>query len=308
MRLICPNCDAQYDVPDSVIPTDGRDVQCSSCGTTWFQHHPDNAPEEGSEASTDTSQNSSKFDHSPIETDKDQTDKEEQSASVPADEQADDAAPAAEAEDSSDEAPQETPVSQPQPRKLDSSVQAILKAEADRETDAREHENLETQPELGLDEAVIQETPRERESRERVARMREENIVEGAVAAGAAAIATTDAGSRRDLLPDIEEINSTLRSSNDRKDTPVQAAEEESEHQAKKRTGGFRRGFVAVVAIAAIAVLVYTYAPQIAQNIPQADAALNSYVAQVDAARVWLDAQLVVLLTWLDKTAAATSQ
>ncbi|MGJ5621471.1 zinc-ribbon domain-containing protein, partial [Sulfitobacter sp. MF3-043] len=37
MRLICPNCDAQYEV----MPTDGRDVQCSNCGQTWFQHHPD---------------------------------------------------------------------------------------------------------------------------------------------------------------------------------------------------------------------------------------------------------------------------
>jgi len=37
MRLICPNCDAQYEVPDNVIPDAGRDVQCSDCGNTWFQ-------------------------------------------------------------------------------------------------------------------------------------------------------------------------------------------------------------------------------------------------------------------------------
>lgn len=37
MRLICPNCDAQYEVDDSVIPEGGRDVQCSSCGHSWFQ-------------------------------------------------------------------------------------------------------------------------------------------------------------------------------------------------------------------------------------------------------------------------------
>ena len=37
MRLICPNCDAQYEVPDNVIPAEGRDVQCSDCGNTWFQ-------------------------------------------------------------------------------------------------------------------------------------------------------------------------------------------------------------------------------------------------------------------------------
>ncbi|WP_296422582.1 zinc-ribbon domain-containing protein [Yoonia sp.] len=37
MRLICPNCNAQYDVADDVIPEGGRDVQCSSCTHTWFQ-------------------------------------------------------------------------------------------------------------------------------------------------------------------------------------------------------------------------------------------------------------------------------
>ncbi|MEM9855677.1 MAG: zinc-ribbon domain-containing protein, partial [Pseudomonadota bacterium] len=36
MRLQCPNCDATYEVPDSVIPPEGRDVQCSNCGTAWF--------------------------------------------------------------------------------------------------------------------------------------------------------------------------------------------------------------------------------------------------------------------------------
>jgi predicted Zn finger-like uncharacterized protein len=37
MRLICPNCDAQYEVSDSAIPAGGRDVQCSNCGNTWYQ-------------------------------------------------------------------------------------------------------------------------------------------------------------------------------------------------------------------------------------------------------------------------------
>ncbi len=41
MRLKCPNCGAQYEVPDAVIPDEGRDVQCSNCGNTWFQAHPD---------------------------------------------------------------------------------------------------------------------------------------------------------------------------------------------------------------------------------------------------------------------------
>jgi predicted Zn finger-like uncharacterized protein len=41
MRLTCPNCQAQYEVADSVVPTGGRDVQCSACGNVWFQYPAD---------------------------------------------------------------------------------------------------------------------------------------------------------------------------------------------------------------------------------------------------------------------------
>jgi len=37
MRLICPNCVAQYEVDQDVIPPEGRDVQCANCGHSWFQ-------------------------------------------------------------------------------------------------------------------------------------------------------------------------------------------------------------------------------------------------------------------------------
>lgn len=37
MRLTCPNCTAQYQVPADAIPENGRDVQCSACNHTWFQ-------------------------------------------------------------------------------------------------------------------------------------------------------------------------------------------------------------------------------------------------------------------------------
>ena len=41
MRLLCPNCGAQYEVPEDHIPRKyGRDVQCSACNHTWFQTHP----------------------------------------------------------------------------------------------------------------------------------------------------------------------------------------------------------------------------------------------------------------------------
>ena len=36
VRLLCPKCDAEYEIPNDVIPAEGRDVQCSGCQETWF--------------------------------------------------------------------------------------------------------------------------------------------------------------------------------------------------------------------------------------------------------------------------------
>ncbi|MTH78961.1 zinc-ribbon domain-containing protein [Paracoccus aestuariivivens] len=40
MRLTCPRCAAQYDIPDSVIPASGREVECSACSHVWHQDAP----------------------------------------------------------------------------------------------------------------------------------------------------------------------------------------------------------------------------------------------------------------------------
>ena len=40
MRLICPNCTAEYEIPEDAIPAVGRDLQCSSCGVTWLSKTP----------------------------------------------------------------------------------------------------------------------------------------------------------------------------------------------------------------------------------------------------------------------------
>jgi predicted Zn finger-like uncharacterized protein len=36
MRLFCPNCHAEYDVPEGMVPAAGRHVQCTACHTRWF--------------------------------------------------------------------------------------------------------------------------------------------------------------------------------------------------------------------------------------------------------------------------------
>lgn len=36
MRLTCPNCGVEYEVPEGMVPAAGRHVQCTSCHTRWF--------------------------------------------------------------------------------------------------------------------------------------------------------------------------------------------------------------------------------------------------------------------------------
>jgi predicted Zn finger-like uncharacterized protein len=37
MRIICPECEAGFDVPDSAIPEKGRKLKCSQCQHKWHQ-------------------------------------------------------------------------------------------------------------------------------------------------------------------------------------------------------------------------------------------------------------------------------
>ena len=37
MRLVCPNCKANYEIPRDAVPISGREVKCASCGHSWFQ-------------------------------------------------------------------------------------------------------------------------------------------------------------------------------------------------------------------------------------------------------------------------------
>ncbi|SIT78241.1 zinc-ribbon domain-containing protein [Pontibaca methylaminivorans] len=54
MRLICPKCPAQYEVPEDAIPPAGRDVQCSNCGHMWFQRPADDTVESTAPATAST--------------------------------------------------------------------------------------------------------------------------------------------------------------------------------------------------------------------------------------------------------------
>ena len=36
MVITCPNCNKQFKIDNSLIPKDGRDLQCGSCDHVWF--------------------------------------------------------------------------------------------------------------------------------------------------------------------------------------------------------------------------------------------------------------------------------
>ena len=89
---------------------------------------------------------------------------------------------------------------------------------------------------------------------------------------------------RRDLLPDIEEINSTLRPGSVARDEHDAAAIAPVPDRA-----AFRTGFFSVLLAALVLVILYAMAPQLAVRFPGAAPTLTAYVSTVDALRLWLD-------------------
>ncbi|MCH2095370.1 MAG: zinc-ribbon domain-containing protein [Rhodobacteraceae bacterium] len=251
MRLICPNCDAQYEVPTEVIPEGGRDVQCSNCGHTWYQQHPDD---------------------------------QEGLLSLDAIDRLDD-----------EDGLEPTAPPRPRARDLDPAVADVLRQEAAREAKARMADALESQPDLGLEEAG---QPADRSSRPRRGQhLRDAPPADHVdAAANAAAAAAAAPAARGTHLPDVEEINSTLRNGSEtrRVSTP------DGEARIAPRSGAFGRGFRWVVSLAVLAVLLYLFAPQIGGAIPETAELLERYVLNVDKGRVWLDVQVDQGLLWLD--------
>ncbi|SFP99458.1 MJ0042 family finger-like domain-containing protein [Roseivivax halotolerans] len=275
MRLICPNCGAQYEVPTEVIPEAGRDVQCSNCGHTWFQYHPDHAAYEPDD----------------IEADEYAVEEDTAEASAPP------SPPEPEPEP-----PEEPPVPEappapeagpapgttgPQRRSLDPSVASVLREEAEREAQARKADSgaLETQPDLGLDSpSETDEERRARQARERMARMR-----------GPSAEVDphppeekpqSETGSRSQMLPDVDEINQTLRSATDRR--PVETPQGRAPEIEEERRGGFSRGFFLMILLLVVIVALYVLAAPLAEMVPALAPLLETYVAEINDLRVWL--------------------
>lgn len=245
MRLVCPNCDAEYEVDAAVIPDTGRDVQCSNCGHAWFQLPPEVEAEIAAEEAL--------FTAPPVTT------------ALP-------------------EAPEPAPAPAAEPaRSLDESVLSVLREEAEREAAARRAEApqpIETQTEMGLEPAA---PPTVDPVARRIARLK------GAEPEPPPP-APTKPQTRRELLPEIEEINSTLRATSEKRSGEAGVVSETLTPQ--RRRGAFRNGFLLIIVVAVLGTAVYAMAPRLSQQIPAAAPALSRYVAGVDAGRIWLDSTI----------------
>ena len=325
MRLICPNCDAQYEIDASLIPDTGRDVQCSNCGTTWFQPpegglpetlvaeepvapvaEPEPAPQEP-EAPAPAAQGAEPAVEEEYEAEPDLSGVTDEAAAFfgaaapataePAPEAEFETPPPAEPAPEAElevppppadpepvvvDAPEPTPEFEPEAdpdlprRELDPEVRTILREEAEREVAARRLERgevIETQPDLGLD------GPSEGASAA-AARLRGDPLETSE---------PPDESLRKSLLPDVDEINSTLTATSDRPDrlTTTQEIEE-----TIKRRSGFRLGFAVLLGLATLLIVLYLNAPAIGRAVPGLETAMAGYVDWANGMRLAIDGLL----------------
>ncbi|MGX9351272.1 zinc-ribbon domain-containing protein [Shimia sp. W99] len=361
MRLTCPNCGAQYEVPDDVIPLAGRDVQCSNCGDTWFQSHPefetpqedepfalsehlpeeetedenaddtppfdeveppeislgdeDEAPDAEGDGLLDEAEEDWELESDPWEEDawaEDTTAAEESTQdteTVPAkddlrgdDDQTGDDTDADDT-DADDALEEEPPVPDAATRRgLDPAIADVLREEAEHEARVRAAETLETQTELGLRAPETESDRHALQAKARMRRLRGLPTEEDEPSAPAEPMAQK-AESRRELLPDIEEINSTLRGSSEASLSPNADPAVSSEASRKR---GFRIGFVIVLLLALLAILAYSKHQEIAAAYPPAAPYLESFVSGANNGRVWLDSQVTNLFLMLNNIASGS--
>lgn len=350
MRLICPNCSAQYEIDASLIPDEGRDVQCSNCGHTWFELPPAPPeyadapePEEVAQEPTETVvedeepagteeaevalapepepefEPEEEFEPEPEQEPEAEPDLEPErvaardedvaaeaeperpaSTEPPDDEEPSTAARAIEA--ASEMAEDDAPVADPyaaaaaaganlRRRSVDDEALSILREEADRELARRRAPPtapLETQTDMPLDEVRKRATP-SRALRARMARS-EDDEASPPKKAGKKPdprVQSADEGyeaPRRDLLPDIDEINSSLKSRKARAEAGPDAAAEQRR--------GFRSGFLLMVLLAAVMIFAYAWAPAIAAAVPSLEGPLLVYVDWANGVRDWIDGLL----------------
>lgn len=259
MRLVCPSCEAKYEVPEDAIPDSGRDVQCANCGHGWFQMRPKPVPMAPPVPAASEKPKAGNA-------------KPPKAADLPA-ATADLTPPRSAVKDDAAELPGGDPETEREPpaRVPNEKVLTILREEAEREAKARREKTrpLEAQPELGIDNAAA--APRKPPPKQ----PEPEPEIELKIAA------------RRDLLPDVEEIKSTLQPSEVEEPEFADGSYGEMDRREGRRP--FRAGFLCVITVAILAASVYISTPWLSAKLPALADPLASYVSAVDELRLELD-------------------
>lgn len=267
MRLVCPNCGAQYEIDAALVPEAGRDVQCSACGHTWFQRREFIEDELAEEAGLTVAAETLPEPAPAPDLEERETDRQPEPEPQPPEEPE---VPAAEEKQ--------------RPRKPDETALTILREEAEREAEARRREaqGLEMQGDLGLSG----EAPGRAERTPRISPAAIAAASTGAVV-GQPPLPDADkpesAAKGRDVFPDIDEINSSL-SLAEQEAVAAREAEIAAENKNSSRLG-FRIGFLTVVVFVAALIVLYAFAPQLAESFPGLRPALADYVEWANGRR-----------------------
>lgn len=289
MRLICPNCEAQYEVSDDAIPPGGRDVQCSNCQLSWFQTEKPTVPgrtplrlsndQEPEDAAPNSAAEPEPEATAEMSEDYAQSFVDEIASEVPQTAQEPKPAP-------------KTSTAPPEPmrRQLDNAVANILREEAALGTAAIAATPKAQSP---VANPPATETPKPAapvaadETRQRIAMMTaEEGGIRSGTKTGMAKGDTANADEAHlRTVPSINEINATLRARAQANDASGLTEAEKIEAVERK---GFRRGFFWVLLLMILAILPYVFADQITENLPQTTEFMASYVMTIDQLRLSL--------------------
>lgn len=273
MRLLCPNCDAEYEVDAALIPDYGRDVQCSNCGHAWFQISP------VVQAEADA----------------------EQALFAPSEGIADPTLPTGTQDDEENETPFAPPQTAAKARSIDASVLSVLREEAERESRARLSDggNLEMQDELGLAGSAPGTETSSTPVAARIARLKGEAETHAASDLGldmGPNTSTSRFGSvKRERLPEIDQINSTLRAKSERRSGDSGAVADTMGDDEKR--GGFRRGFLMAMAVIILVLGLYMFAPLLIEKYPAMASPLRAYIGHIEGLRGLLDRMLQGAIT-----------
>jgi len=315
MRLVCPKCAAQYEVDPQAIPENGRDVQCASCGNTWFQDRAGEAVAEPSEDETveittprpasatadrailDILRREAEFDAAARNGDQGKATDPQTSENAPAEEEAtqtahheyeEDPEPASEYEYEPEPEPEsydETP-EHPQEEERDLTVSELAaRARAtrgglrDQPTDRAGRRLNLSDP--GADPDAIED--------------------QGLMAAPQRPGPVAD-------LPDVESLKSSLRAAMDEeRDGEPRSRRKRGKAKGKGSNRKGRAGFYLAVNIALLALAAYVLADQIKEALPATAPYVDMFVASVDTARRALSSGFAVLVEMIQNLIAGQS-